>query len=213
LRWDLAGNCFVELPAVCCNGEDLFKLTDQDHFYDTSHDDQIVRLFALEKGGEARCDDLEAVAEALRIQVDLRTPATRPAQALKLRRAHGFKSTEFILEKLVPWALQHNRKLLVVLVYSEGEIINCLKGGERFDTTFVDYLNRKKIKWIDALELHQVDYADFGCTPERYIDRLFTKPSAAAVFGLYNPLGNAFIAFAMKNDLVDWLDPKPPAYS
>jgi hypothetical protein len=212
LRYDLAKGRFVELPGFCRNGDNLRKLCDPDHFYNTFHDDQIVRLFAIEKGGEARYDDLEAVAEALRIKVDLRDTTKRAAEAAKLRVMYGLKSTEYILDKLIPWIGKNNKKLLVLLSYSEGEIINFLKGGERFDTTFVDYLKREKITWFDGLQKHKDDFEDFRITPEKYIDRYYIKPAAAAVFGHYNPLGNAFFAFALKDDLVGWLNPKPPAY-
>jgi hypothetical protein len=212
LRYDLAKGCFVELPGACRNGDDLRKLCDPDHFYKTFHEDQIVRLFALEKGGEARFDDLEAVAEALSIKVNLRDTANRAAEAAKLRVQYGFKSTEYILDKLVAWTEQHHKKLIVPLTYSEAEIINFLKGGERFDIPFIDYLERKNIPWFDSLQKHKEDFADFRITPEQYIDRYFIKPAAAAVFGHYNPLGNAFYAFAMKSALVNWLNPKPPAY-
>jgi hypothetical protein len=212
LRYDLSRGCFVELPGLCRNGDDLRKLCDPDHFYQTFHDDQIVRLFALEKGGEARFDDLEAVAEALSIKVNLRDSTNRMTEASKLRMIYGFKSTEYILDKLVPWMEKKNKKLIIPLTYSEGQIIHCLKGGERFDTTFIDYLNAKKITWFDSLQKHKDDFAEFRITPEKYIDRYFIKPAAAAVFGHYNPLGNTFFAFAIKNDLVDWLNPKPPAY-
>lgn len=214
LRWDLTKGTFVERPAIAQSPADLRRLTDPDHFYNTFHDDQIVRLFALEKGGEARFDDLEKTAEALNIKVDLRTASTRAAEAFKLRRAYGFKSTEYLLDHhLIPWCQKNNRKLLIPLAYSEGQIINFLKGGERFDTVFVDYLKQRNIRWIDGLQLHKDDYADFGCTPEKYLGRIFIKPAAAAVFGHYNAQGNAFFAYAMKNDVINWLNPKPPAYA
>jgi hypothetical protein len=212
LRYDLSKGSFSEIPGICLNGEDLRKLCDPDIFYKTFHDDQIVRLFALEKGGEARFDDLEAVAEALKFKVNLRVPSIRAAEAAKLRVMYGLKSTEYVLDKLAGWAEKNNKKLIVPLVYSEGQIINFLYGGERFDSTFLDYLNRKKIIWFDMLQKHKEDFADFAITPEKYIDRYFIKPTAAAVFGHYNPSGNTFFAFALKNDLVGWLNPKPPAY-
>jgi hypothetical protein len=156
------------------------------------HDDQIVRLFALEKAGWR--SDLKLLQSA-KIKVDLRD-IKRAAEAAKLRVMYGLKSTEYILDKLIPWMEQNNKKLMVPLSYSEGEITNYLKGGERFDITFVDYLKRNKITWFDTLQKHQEDFADFRITPEKYIDRLYIKPAAAAVFGHYNPLGNAFFAFA-----------------
>jgi hypothetical protein len=212
LRYDLSKGGFAEFPGICRDGDDLRNLCDPDNFYKTFHEDQIVRLFALEKGGEARFDDLEAVAEALKIKVNLRNTLKRADEAAKLRVMYGLKSTEYILDKLITWAEKNKKKLIVPLTYSEGQIINFLKGGERFDTTFIDYLNRKKITWFDTLQKHKEDFADFGITPEKYIDRYFIKPTAAAVFGHYNPQGNAFFAYAIKNDLVEWLNPKPPAY-
>jgi hypothetical protein len=212
LRYDLSKGGFVEVPGLCRTGDDLRKLCDPQHFYQTFQDDQIVRLFALEKGGEARFDDLEAVAEALSIKVNLRDNAKRMAEAAKLRRMYGFKSSEYVLDTLSAWAEKRHKKLIVPLAYSEGQVINFLNGGDRFDASFIDYLERKKIIWFDSLQKHKQDYADFGITPEKYIDRLYIKPAAAAVFGHYNPLGNAFFAFALKDDLVGWLEPKPPAY-
>ena len=134
------------------------------------------------------------------------------AEAHWLRQMYGLKSSEYVLDALASWAEQHHKKLIVPLVYSEAQVINYLKGGERFDARFIDYLERKKIAWFDSLQSHQQDFADFKITPEKYIDRLYIKPAAAAVFGHYNPLGNAFFAFALKDALVGWLDPKPPAY-
>jgi hypothetical protein len=212
LRFDLSKGSFVEIPGLCRTGADLLSLCDPDHFYQAFHDDQIVRLFALEKGGEARFDDLEAVAEALSIKVNLRDPTTRMAEAARLRLEYGFKSSEFVLDKLAAWAEKHHKKLIVPMTYSEAQVINHLKGGERFDASFIEYLEKKKIPWFDSLEKHKQDFAAFRITPEQYIDRLYIKPAAAAVFGHYNPLGNAFFAFAMKDALVGWLDPKPPAY-
>ncbi|MGB8212109.1 MAG: hypothetical protein WCE68_00995 [Anaerolineales bacterium] len=212
LRYDLSKGGFVEVPGLCRDAGELRKLCAPDYFYTTFHDDQIVRLFALEMGGEARFDDLEEVAEALALKVDLRAAPNLAAEAAKLRLRYGLKSSEFVMDKLVSWAEKNHKKLFVALAYSEAQIIHFLKGGERFDTSFIDYLERKKIPWFDSLQKHKQDYADFVISPEKYIDRYYIKPAAAAVFGHYNPLGNTFFAFAMKADLMNWLDPRPPAY-
>ena len=213
VRYDLSARRFVELPGACRSEEDLRGLCDPDRFYRTFHDDQIVRLFALEKGGEARFDDLEQIAEELGIRVDLRNPFTRPGEAAALHRRYGLKSTEFVLDGFIEWAARNHKKLLVPLVYCEQEIINYLKGGERFDASFIEYLDKKRVVWLDGLQKHREDYASFRIAPEKYIDRYFIKPTAAAVFGHYNPIGNVFFAFAIKDDIVNWLNPKPPAYA
>ena len=141
-------------------------------FYQTFQDDQIVRLFALEKGGEARFDDLEAVAEALSIKVDLRNPANRMAEAARLRRMYGFKSSEYVLDILSAWAEKHHKKLIVPLVLLRSPSDQLLKGGERFDASFIDYLERKKITWFDSSAKTQAGLCRFAITPEKYIDRL-----------------------------------------
>ena len=66
----------------------------------TFKDDPIVHLYTLREGGEAPVGALEKVAEALDVKVDLRTAATRAAQARRLHYAYGMKSTMFIVAAL-----------------------------------------------------------------------------------------------------------------
>jgi hypothetical protein len=56
----------------------------------------------------------------------------------------------------------------------------------------------------NGLRKHVEDYAAYRCTPQEYTDRLYVAH--------YGPQGNHFFAFAVKDDVVAWLDPKPPAY-
>lgn len=212
VRFDLSAGRFVERPGLCKVPRDLMALTQPEHFYNSFFDDQIVRLFALELGGEPRYDDLEAVAEVLQIKVDLRDPSSRRAGAAKLRLMYGFKSTEYLLDSLIPWVGEQGKKLMIVLVYSPNELLKYLKGGERFDRVFLEYLRRKNVEPVDILEKHRRDFASFRIPPEEYINRYYIKPAAAAVFGHYSPIGNLWLAMAMKNEIIDWLDPKPPAY-
>jgi hypothetical protein len=212
LRFDLSAGRFVQVPGLCRTPQDLMALTGQENFYRAFHDDQIVRLFALELGGEARYDDLEAVAEALQIKVDLRDPSTRRAGAARLRTMYGFKSTEYLLDSFITWTRAQGKKLMIVLVYSPEQLLGYLRGGERFDQVFLDYLRRKEITPVDILEKHKEDFSDFRVPAEKYIERYYIKPAAAAVFGHYSPIGNLFLAMAMKNEIVDWLEPRPPAY-
>jgi hypothetical protein len=63
------------------------------------------------------------------------------------------------------------------------------------------------VPYVDLLQAHAADAARFKGTPEEALSRYFVGRS-----GHYNPLGNHFCAFAMKDALVRLLDPKPPAY-
>ena len=51
---------------------------------------------------------------------------------------------------------------------------------------------------------HIRDFEGFSLSPEDYVNRYY--------IGHYNPLGNHFFAFAIKDAIVEWLNPKPPAY-
>ncbi|MFC1736508.1 hypothetical protein ACFL1X_10335 [Candidatus Hydrogenedentota bacterium] len=127
-------------------------------------------------------------------------------------RAYGFKSTEYILEKMMPWIVEQGKKMLILLSYSQGSVMRTIKGNGRFDDVFIEYLERNKIPCVDGLQKHVDDYQDFKITPEEYMDRCYIKAAAAAVFGHYSPTGNHFYAISIKNEILDWLDPKPPAY-
>ena len=52
--------------------------------------------------------------------------------------------------------------------------------------------------------VHARDFKDFGGSLEDYRKRYF--------IGHYSPHGNHFFAFAIKRQIVEWLDPKPITY-
>ena len=65
----------------------------------------------------------------------------------------------------------------------------------------------RHLQRFDAVQLqaHADDAGRFKGTPDEALARYF--------IGHYNPLGNHFCAFAMKDRLVEMLDPKPAAYA
>ncbi len=212
-RFNVETKMWEDREALCGNGGELLALCDPENFYNTFKDDIIVKIFALQQGADIDVEELEALAEALEIEVDLKTPETRAVQAHKLHRAYGAKSSEQLLgKKMFPWAEKNGKKIIIVLSYSKGVVASYLEGKERFDQIFVDWMNANNIPFIDGLEKHKEDFAQFNCSTEDYIDRYYIKAKVAAVFGHYNPMGNMFYAFAIKDELVDRLDPKPPAY-
>jgi len=213
LRFDVGQGTFVELPGLCSNEQDLRRLCEPGAFYEAFKDDAIARLFTLEIGGEAEIGDLEDVAEAMRVKANLRNPATRREDALKLRLAYGFKSTEYILERMLPWAEQRGKKVVLLLSYGRSILPKLLEGEERFDQVFIDYLDSNKIPYVDGLRKHAEDFRALGVSAQQYADRYYVPAAVAAVFGHYSPSGNLFFAFAVKDDIVARLEPKPPAYA
>ena len=59
---------------------------------------------------------------------------------------------------------------------------------------------------MDDLEAHAAEFAQFRLSVEEYMRRYYIGR------GHYNPQGNLFQAFAIKNKLVEMLEPKPITY-
>src|SRR4029453_6582175 len=106
------------------------------------------------------------------------------------------------------FAKRHGKRMLFVLSYSARSIAQFIKTQRRLDQAFVDYLKEAELPYVDLLQAHAADAAEFKGTPEEALSRYFVGRS-----GHYNPLGNHFCAFAIKDALVRLLDPKPPAYT
>jgi hypothetical protein len=212
LRYDLDKGEFVELPGRCRTEDELRRLADPERFYEAFKDDTIVHLFTVMTGGEAPVEELEAIAEVFGVEVNLRDPDKREKDARKLQIAYGFRSTEYMLGKMRAWAEERNKKLMILLSYGQGNICNFVETGSRFDQEFVEYLDTNDVLYVDTLVKAAEDSKAYNLSCRDYLARLYIQAAGAAVFGHYSPAGNHFFAFSVKSEIVDWLDPKPPAY-
>ena len=212
IRYDLDKGELVELPGICKDEEDLRKLADRDYYYETFKDDTVTHLFTLKAGGEAPVAELEKVAEAFGLHVDLRDPKRRMDDARKLHLTYGVKSTKYILDNLCPWAQDHGRKLMILLSYDTPTVKEYIEKGERFDEELVEYLEDKNIRYVDSLLKAAEEYKAFNLPVDEFLERLYVGRAGAQVFGHYNPYGNFWFAFAIRKEIVNWLDPKPAAY-
>jgi hypothetical protein len=79
-----------------------------------------------------------------------------------------------------------------------------LEGGTRYDQEIVDYLDEKQFTVFDMNRVHCEDFKSFNLSSGDYFKRYF--------IGHYNPAGNHFFAYSLKDRVVDWMDPKPLPY-
>jgi hypothetical protein len=212
VRYDLDTGGFVELPGVLKEAEELRSLVGPENYYNAFKDDHAAHLYALTQGGDAPVETLEKIAEALELKVDLRTPQTRMTEAQKLHEIYALRSTMYICDQLSAWAEAQGRKLMILLSYDVPSVMKYLETGERFDEEILEYLNRKNFLYVDGLEKAAEDYRDFSIPVVDFIDRSYVGRAGAQVFGHYKPHGNFWFAFAIREALINWLDPKPPAY-
>ncbi len=212
VRYDLSKGSFVELPGLCEKAEDLRKLVGKDAYYEIFKDDIVVHLYTLREGGDAPVEELEKLAEAFGVKVDLRDPQRRAVDARRLHYAYGIRSTEYIVDKLQAWAQEQNRKLMILLSYDAPTVMDFLEKGERFDQEFVDYLGKNNFIYVDFLKEVAEEHKSFNLDLEKFLERFYIERAGAQVFGHYNPYGNFWFAFVLREKLVNWLNPKPPAY-
>jgi hypothetical protein len=93
---------------------------------------------------------------------------------------------------------------MILLSYDNGTVMRACQGLPRPDQILVDFLKEKNILFVDGLTAHVQDFKAFRLSAKEYVDRYY--------IGHYNPQGNHFFAFAVKDALVNWLEPKPIAY-
>ncbi len=109
-----------------------------------------------------------------------------------------------IVEKVEQFAVAQNRSVIYVLSYGAEAITKAIDDGWRFDQQFVDFMRSKDLPVIDLMQAHEADYSRFNISLAEYLRRYF--------IGHYNPLGNFFTALALKDKLVEVLEPKPLPY-
>ena len=217
---------FVECPNPCPTPESLYNQCDLEQFYQTSKDDLGLKIrlalgLPFQREGEplqkilehgrveaadperSHTDFMDLASEhGIRAQIDSSEELVKTADTL-YKRAAIFASKR-IVEKVEEFAAANGKTVLYVLSFRSNSIAKRVNEGDRFDQEFVDFLQSKKLPHVDLMEEHLAEFAQFKTSIEDYLKRYY--------IGHYNPLGNFFQAFAIKNDLVEMLRPKPISY-
>jgi len=204
LRIDPSTGVFLERPNLLPTPESLYLLSDPGYVVDTFGHDPVIALDCLSRGLDV--DDLtplEELAEVLGHPTDLRSGDIGTAAA-DLLQAYGLAATLATLTMVRRLIAEQGKRLLVMLSYSSESLIDALEGRARFDQLLLDDLSAHGDLMADGLDAHVRDFESFSLSPEQYCRRYLN--------GHYTPTGNQFFAFAVKNALVDWLEPTPIAY-
>ena len=109
------------------------------------------------------------------------------------------------IEKIEEYAAAHGKRVFYLISHSVEDLTAALQTEAPFDQRLVDFLAARKLTYVDDLDLHQADFARSRLSPQDYLRPLY--------IGHYTPFGNFFQAFAIKDNLIQFLDPRPIAYS
>ena len=205
LRFNPTTGQFVEQPNPCPSSQSLYQLCELDFINATFRDSFDVQArLAMEGVSDVRLDIIREVADALSMPVDFSTAETIASSAEDVLRHCALRSSMWVVDQVRDYAARHGKKLLILLSYGRGDVVKACDGKQRFDQPFLNYLDENDLRYVDTLRKHVEDYGQFACSAEDYAERYY--------IGHYNPTGNHFFAFAIKDALVDWLDPNPPTY-
>ena len=202
-------DAFLECANPCPTPESVHNLCDLDWVHDRFRDDFALHIVlahanARDANPSRSYADLLDLATTHGIKTRIDSSGELDRAANDLHRRSALYASQRIVEKVDEFARQNDRKVLYVLSYGAHAIARYVVEGVRDDAAFLDFLSRKGLPVVDLMEAHADDWARSRLPVEEHLKRYFV--------GHYNPLGNFFCAHAIKDRLVEMLDPKPPAY-
>lgn len=209
VRVNVKTGSFEERPNPCPTPESLYDLCDLDKTYALFKDDFMLKIRLAHQNASARNPfqsyrDIMALASTHGIETSIETNAHLSQAAHQLQAQSALFATQKIVEKIEAYARANDKKVLYVLSFPATSIARRIKEGRRWDQSFVDFLKRKDLPFVDLMEAHLQDFAKYKIDVKDYLAQYY--------IGHYNPRGNLFCAFALKNALVQMLEPKPVSY-
>jgi hypothetical protein len=213
-RLDPVSGDLVERPNPCPSPESLYQLCDEEAVFDLFLGDEVIHaLVAIKTGRVADASVLECMASAVRdLPLDLSSPDAVRGSVNRLYHAYAVRSGMKIVEKMHAELEARGKKLMVLLSHPMGSVWHHCTGETHGHDGFIDwhpvlfreFLAARGIPYLNTVEQHVADFRQFNLTAKEYVDRYY--------IGHYNPAGNHFFAYAIRQALVAWLDPQPPAY-
>jgi len=205
LEMNLATGQFEEHDSRIPDPENLYQMTDPDWMVENLKDDLALQMALYSRGRIHAIDaaKLKQLNRHLNRPLDLNESPSR-ATVASLLDAYSFAATKTILNKARAFTDAHDKKLMVILFDPYRVTRNLLEGGTRYDREIVDFVRENEFTVFDMNLVHCEDFKSFNLSVGDYFKRYF--------IGHYNPAGNHFFAYALKDRVVDWLDPKPLPY-
>jgi hypothetical protein len=218
---DLETGSFVELENPLSTPDSLYAMCDPEWMLEHLRDDLALQLAVYagdaDYGEPGRIDELdrpkiERLAELLDFPFDWGADADQRRQAAKLLNRYGQRATVVILDKVRAFTHGAGQTLLVALNYTartdhfRGAVVAW--DGTRRDQEILDHLVAGGVPLFDMNAVHQREHEQAGGSYHEYLSRYMVDGD-----GHYNPRGNHFFAYALKDPLLELLDPKPLPYS
>ncbi len=205
LRVDVGNNRCEQIENLIQHPNDVYKLCDDNFLWQAFKDDPILKLvLTAQLGGTVSDKLINPVAVSFGIP-DEKISNTESAR--QIRKIHT-EAALFATENVVTWTerycRENGKKLMLILSFDRGNIAKELSGEPRFDQKFVDWMKSKPYPVIDMRDVFHADYKHYNVDIDTYLARYY--------IGHHTPAGNFFFAWALKDQILDWLDPPPLPY-
>jgi hypothetical protein len=206
LELDLPTGRFVENENLLSTRESLYNMTDPHWMIESLRDDLALQLYAFQLGYTQTVDrqSIDQLAAHLEFSIDWQRESEVRVRAGQLLDRYSLRATQYVLQKVRDFARERGKKLLVVVFDPYRAMAEMRSGRSRFDQEFIDFLTSQRYDYFDMNEVHLQDFRRYNLSFEDYLKQYF--------IGHYNPRGNHFFAYSIKDKVVAWLDPKPIPY-
>jgi hypothetical protein len=216
---NLETGAFTEIENPLPTPESLYAMCDSEWMLEHLRDDLGLQLAVYagdpDYGQPGMIDKLdrpkiERLAEVLDFPFDWSASDQRQQAAMLLNR-YGQRATILILDKARAFAQDTGKKLLIALNFTaRTDHFRDSTGpwdGIRRDQEILDHLVASDTPLFDMNDVHEREYQQFTGSHNEYLGRYMVGGD-----GHYNPRGNHFFAYELKDRLLELLDPKPLPY-
>ncbi len=198
LRVNLEAGTFEECENLCQTPEEMYRLCNADWVWETFKDDPVLHAVMARRG---TTDSAQVMAKGL--GGDLRN-ARSDSEAYVMHTEAALFATRCVIEMAEKFVKEKGKKLLILLSFGKRHVVEALENKSLFDQTFLNWLAAKDLPVIDLRDAFGKAFATSKLDADAFLDPYY--------IGHHTPLGNFFFAWAIKEKMVDWLNPKPLPY-
>jgi len=198
------GTC-QQVKNIFSKPEDVYKLCDEKFLWRTFEDDPVLQVrLASKSAGQVDSKTIEALAVGFGVPMEKIADIEKAEQIRKIHTEAALYATKNTITWTEQFVRKNNKKLMIILSFNRGNVLDELEGKPRFDQTFVDWLKDKPYPVIDMRDAFKADFKNSKLDAKTYLKSYY--------IGHHSPRGNFFTAWAIKNKVVEWLEPKPMPY-
>jgi hypothetical protein len=161
-------------------------------------------VLATQPAGNISQKQVKLIADSLGVAYSTNTDTETARRIKEIHTEAALYATKNVVTWTEQFVKKTGRKLMVILSFGQGNIAQELRGMPRFDRSFVAWLKDKPYPVIDMRDFFRADYKRFKVDINTYLKQYY--------IGHHNPAGNFFTAWAIKDQIVEWLEPPPTPY-